>query len=217
MAFVCVSEKRNITPSAKSCYKVECAAADDCCKDFTPSLGCDKFKADCDADPAYCLTYHTFCECNRTCDAELCVDSPPLCTSNDECTSFLAPFCVSGSCAECAQNGDCPGESDQCLSGKCKPPCSQNEQCPLLHSCQNGECVESGCTTDKECYFLLGDSRAACDAGECRLPCQSSSECSAFDVCQDGVCVFVGCDTDEECRAYLGLERRTGAVKAVCK
>lgn len=214
---MCVTGSGAAVTSSKSCHKIECATKDDCCKGFAPSPGCDKFKQDCETDPAYCLTYHTFCECNRACEAELCVDKPPGCTASAECSSLLTPFCSNGVCSECAEHADCPGESDKCIGGECQAPCTLNEHCPLLSECQNGQCVDVGCKTDKECYFLLGDTRATCKAGECVVPCASNQECADFQACQDGECTFVGCDTDEECRIYLGLEDEVGQVKAVCK
>jgi hypothetical protein len=217
VAHVCVTSDVHITPTAKSCFKVECAAQADCCKDFAPSPGCDQYKADCDANPAYCLTYHTFCECNRDCQDALCVDTPPACAADAECTSLLTPFCFNGHCAECAEHGDCPGEQDKCLDGECRPPCTQNEQCPLLSECQNGQCIEVGCKSDLECVFMLKDNRATCLDTKCQTPCTYDQECSDFQVCQEGKCVFIGCNDDEECRAYFGLENLTGDVKAACK
>lgn len=217
IANVCVPEKTGPAPTAKSCYEVECASKDDCCQDFVPSPGCDKYKADCDADPAYCLTYRLFCECNRDCESELCVDTPPGCAAHAECVSLLTPLCVNGRCAECAQHGDCPGEQDRCVDGECQPPCALNEHCPILHACQDGECVEVGCATDRECFFLTKDSRSICASGECLVPCTHHAECADFQVCHEGTCVFVGCENDAECRAYLGLSEQQGDVKAVCK
>lgn len=216
-AHVCVTASSGSVTSAKSCYKVECASKADCCEGFLPSPGCDKFKQDCDTDPAYCVTYRTFCECNRACQAELCVDTPPGCKSNAECTSLLTPYCSAGVCAECSEHADCKGENEKCIAGKCQPPCTQNEHCPLLSACQNGQCVEVGCATDKECFFLLKDPRAVCDGAECQVPCSYDQECAEFQVCKEGSCTFVGCDSDEECRVYLGLEEQVGEVKAVCK
>lgn len=217
IAHVCVAASTSTEITGKACYKVECATKDDCCKDFSPSPGCDKFKQDCETDPAYCLTYRTYCECNRACEAELCVDTPPGCKSSAECGSLLAPFCNAGVCSECAEHADCAGENDKCIAGKCQAPCTQNEHCPVLWACQNGQCVEVGCNTDKECFFLLKDSRATCNAGECLVPCTYNQECGDFQVCKDGACTFVGCETDAECRVYFGLAEEVGGVKAVCK
>lgn len=218
VAGVCTSVDDGAEPSAKSCYKVECSSKDDCCADFVPSPGCDQYEADCQADPAYCLTYRLLCECNRDCEEDLCVDTPPGCATSAECTSFLEPHCVEGRCRECAEHGDCPGETDRCIEGSCQAPCTINEHCPLLHACQSGECVEVGCTTDLECHFLLDEHRATCGPdGECLVPCLTTLECADFHVCHQGSCVFVGCNTDEECRIYLGLAEELSDVRAVCR
>jgi hypothetical protein len=218
VANVCVSIDSGADPTGKSCYPIECSIQDDCCQDFVPSPNCPQYEADCNADPAYCLTYRLLCECNRGCEEEICVDTPPGCEANAECTSFLEPFCVDGHCRECSQHGDCPDETDRCIDGVCQAPCTLDEHCPLLYACQAGECVEVGCSTDLECYFLLGDHLATCGSdGQCLVPCVTTLECAEFHVCHQGSCVFVGCNTDEECRIYLGLEEESGDVQAVCK
>ncbi|MBI4951312.1 MAG: hypothetical protein HY908_04710 [Myxococcales bacterium] len=218
VASVCVALGSGAAPTGKSCYAVECATKDDCCQGFVPSPNCPQYLADCEADPAYCLTYRLLCECNRDCEAELCVDTPPGCASSAECTSFLEPFCVAGHCHECSQHGDCASETDRCIDYTCRPPCTLDEHCPLLHACQAGECVEVGCSTDLECYFLLGDPRAKCaPSASCLVPCLTSLECAEFYTCHEGSCAFVGCNTDEECRIYLGLAEEQGDAHAVCK
>ena len=217
IANVCQKGSISLTPSDKHCEKIECATKDDCCEDFVPSPGCDKYKQDCDADPTYCATYRTFCECNRGCENALCVNTPPGCKDSKECTSFATPFCVAGTCRECAQHGDCTGEKDRCIAGVCKPPCSVNENCPLLSECRDGECVEVGCKSDKECVFLLKQDGASCSDGVCRAPCTFDAECDTFEACRDGACVFVGCDTDAECRAFFDMENEPAGVRAVCQ
>ena len=99
-----------------------------------------------------------------------------------------------------------------------------NEQCALLEECQNGSCVQVGCSSDRECAFVLGDSRATCKDSVCQVPCAQDADCArelgtqSFQICDNGVCRFVGCNSDTECRAYLGLENETSpAVKAVCQ
>lgn len=217
VADVCVNGTVSIKPSAKSCYKVECTTKADCCADFQPSPSCAEYKQQCDADPAYCLTYRTFCQCNKDCQNQLCVDTPPSCKSNAECTSLATPFCVEGACHECAQPSDCPVDTDRCVHGNCVAPCTADAQCPLFSECQNGTCVDVGCKTDRECVFFMKDTRATCDSGKCSVPCVYSEDCPDFEMCDGGKCVFVGCNTDAECRAYFGLQNETGNIKAVCK
>jgi hypothetical protein len=100
--------------------------------------------------------------------------------------------------------------------------CTSDEQCPLLHACQDGACEEVGCRSDRECVFISSDPDSRCRDAECRAPCDTDSDCAAddqrFHVCADGECVFVGCETDAECRALLRLENQTSSrVKAVCR
>jgi hypothetical protein len=100
-----------------------------------------------------------------------------------------------------------------------------DEQCPALHACREGVCVEADCQTDRECVFMTGDVRSACRKGACSAPCDADSDCGKnaetgtdrFEVCAQGECVFVGCENDAECRALLGLVDQPTAVRAVCR
>jgi hypothetical protein len=223
VANVCIPEKSALTPTGKACYAVECEAKDDCCAGFQPSPNCPTYEMECATDPSACATFHLLCECNRDCVDARCVDTPLACASNDECLSFATPFCVDGSCHECAVSTDCAGAESLCVDGSCEAPCQNDEECPLFYGCQAGECVEVGCQTDKECAFYLRDDRAHCDDGACGVPCEADWQCApelgeiSLDACIAGVCTFVGCDTDAECRAYLGLENENSNVQAVCK
>jgi hypothetical protein len=220
---VCAPAEVGLSVTGMGCYRVECETKDECCADFRPSPSCPLYEMDCDADPIYCPTYRSLCLCNRDCQDSLCVDLPPPCESHAECVSFIAPFCVAGVCSECAEHGDCAGESDRCVGGVCQAPCSRDEQCPLLHACQDGECVEVGCGSDRECAFLRRDERAVCRDGGCSVPCARDADCAtspgsdSFQVCEAGECVFVGCESDAECRALLGLSETFDRARAVCR
>ena len=102
--------------------------------------------------------------------------------------------------------------------------CTIDENCPLLHTCKDGKCVETGCKSDRECAFMTKNPRGICSDGKCQIPCDTDSDCSvaadptsAFQVCDTGQCVFVGCESDAECRALLGLENQPGTAHAVCR
>jgi hypothetical protein len=219
----CIRAESALSPTGKACYAVECSADADCCASFVPSPNCASYEAECATNPTACASYRLLCECNRGCEDDRCVDTPLGCESSEECVSFSAPFCVAGACRECAEHGDCPGEGSRCLAGRCEAPCVVDEQCPLFHACEIGECVEVGCQSDRECALYLNDDRARCAEGACGVPCEADWQCSsepgqlALDVCVEGVCTFVGCETDAECRAYLGLENELGGVEAVCR
>ena len=79
--------------------------------------------------------------------------------------------------------------------------------------------MPTGCTSDRECVFLLGQPRARCGAGTCFVGCAQNADCNlaAFEVCQAGRCTFVGCQSNAECRTYLDLADTTGTVRAECR
>lgn len=216
---VCVPGSSTLTVTGKGCYRVQCAGTLDCCADFVPAAGCDSYEAACQADPNDCEAYRTLCRCNRICVSEQCLDVGPGCAADAECPTQTAPYCVTGRCVACREHGDCLEEGARCISGTCKPPCRTDSNCPPLHACQAGACVPSGCTSDRECAFVLGHSNGRCSGGGCFVGCDSDSACNAsnFEVCLSGRCTFVGCNTDAECRAYLNLSNTPGQTRAVCR
>src|SRR5690606_31253835 len=147
-------------------------------------------------------------------------------------------ICEDGRCVECTDDDDCDEDANEtCSRGSCHKPCTENEECPLFHACDDGECVERGCGTDTECILAasrtqdIEDPRLAkclpvaegSDINICKVPCENDSECSRFEVCNEGYCVFIGCKNHEECRAYFGLEREETSedkpyiTKALCR
>ncbi|WP_157370515.1 hypothetical protein [Vulgatibacter incomptus] len=118
---------------------------------------------------------------------------------------------------ECRAHGDC-GQGERCAAGRCEAPCTNDAQCLLLQACVDGSCVQTGCSTDRECIFLFGDGRATCRDKVCRIGCSTSYECGGgFEVCDRGECVFAGCQNDAECRAVLGLAHARDGVRAECR
>lgn len=216
---VCIPAGTDLSVTGRACYRVECDGDADCCASFVPDPNCSVYEADCQADPSDCEAFHALCQCNRACDAELCVDVGPSCSDDLECPAFTTPFCVSSRCVQCREHGDCVGENARCVEGTCKDPCATDENCPLLHACEAGVCVASGCQTDRECAFVLGDDRARCAEGACFVGCEDNAECdsASFEVCHQGRCTFAGCETDAECRALLGLSETNGSVRAECR
>jgi hypothetical protein len=125
------------------------------------------------------------------------------------------------------------------VAGECKRPCEFNEECPFFWQCVAGQCVETGCTSDRECVLAAGSANPGgfedgclqrCLASDedptintCKIPCENDGACSQFQVCAEGYCKFVGCQEHEECRAYLGVERempsdaRPFVTQAVCR
>jgi hypothetical protein len=221
MGAVCARAAIALPMTAKQCHRVECAEDADCCAAFVPDANCAAYQENCEVDPVFCNTYRSLCECSLRCEEEACVAAAPGCQSNAECTSQQTPFCIEGSCRQCSRDANCPGDGTQCVDGLCMAGCGQDEHCPPLHACQEGECVDVGCASDRECVFLTGDVASICDDGMCRTPCVRDLDCGGeterFQVCDEGQCVFIGCETDSECRALLQLSSQPGIAHAVCR
>ena len=115
--------------------------------------------------------------------------------------------CVEGQCAQCQESSDCP-DGNQCRNGQCSSICEADRDCPLFHICESGSCIETGCTSDRECKAVLDDGSALCRENQCRVPCQRDAQCvmgTGYDhyACSNGLCEYVGCSSDAECRASV--------------
>lgn len=222
VANTCREVTLSLSHTDKDCYRVECTETADCCASFVPNESCDAYRDNCETDPIFCNTYRALCECNQECVDEVCVAAAQGCASDAECLSTQTPFCVDTRCSQCGDDNDCPGAGTQCVDGVCMAPCSIDENCPLLHACQDSVCVDVGCMSDRECVFATGNTQAKCVEGECAAPCTTDAECvsddqTRFQVCEDSRCVFVGCDSDAECRALLNLQSTPGNAYAQCR
>lgn len=209
---VCTLNDFSITTTAKSCDLIECTTDADCCDE--PSSYCMSLEADCRAGDTFsCMEYDRSCACRRACDANRCVSH---CTSDADC---FGGTCAAGSCVECTTDDDCFGDY-VCDSGSCVAGCGSNRDCPYLHRCETGRCVEAGCTTDRECIALTGNPSSVCSDSECTTPCTNDAECNPggyrFQDCVSGSCVYVGCETDEECRIFLDVSPGS-STSAVCR
>jgi hypothetical protein len=217
----------------------ECTTTADC-----PAVGTCQFMQCSCANPEYDFSdpicSDTDCDdlCTLTCQDELCVQDES-CENDTECAfNYPNTMCHQGRCVECAMDSDCDtDDGEQCREGACQKPCEANEGCPLFHSCQEGACVETGCTSDRECVLAAGsigygqDARLAVCAPsdsdpnvkQCKIPCESDTTCGQFSVCENNFCKFVGCDSNEECRGFLGLanqqltDERPYYSKAECR
>jgi hypothetical protein len=220
---MCRAVELTLSRTPKSCYRVECATDQDCCQGFTPNTNCEMYRTNCEVDPIFCNTYRTLCECSRECVEELCMVATPGCKSSAECTSAQTPYCLEGKCRQCDTDSACGATGQKCVEGVCTAPCRIDENCPALHSCMDGTCVETGCKSDRECAFMQKNPRAVCRDAQCSVPCDRDADCTGdeaadnFQVCDQGHCVFVGCESNGECRALLDLEAMPGNVKAVCR
>jgi hypothetical protein len=227
IAGICRAVESSLSHVPKTCHRVECASKSECCASFVPNANCAAYEANCNMDPIFCNTYRSLCLCALDCMDEQCVAAAPGCMSAAECTSTQTPFCVSGKCQQCEKDADCAtsgmSTGAKCAEGVCTEACHQDENCPLLHTCQDGMCVETGCKSDRECAFIMKNQLATCVDQKCEVPCTSDAECTGdaetkgFEVCELGKCVFVGCESDSECRALFDLQNERGNAKAVCK
>lgn len=216
----CMLNEYPIAVDARECFRIDCTIDDDCCLDFVASTSCPTYETDCTVNgiQSSCDLYNQYCICNRVCDDETCI-VPNICSTDTDCL-VLAGYgvCDNGVCVECLVDVDCPNDGTcDVTTNRCIDHCSRNEECGLFEACVNGECVESGCNDDRECYFATQSPLSECRDGECRVPCENDAECGNFEACQGGLCVFVGCTTNEQCRVYLGLAYQTGPATAVCR
>jgi len=207
----CVDDGIEIDVSTKNCVRIECEETEDCCEDFRPRADCDEYEMRCEeedggSDNVYCNFYQRYCKCRSVCEDSTCI-------------SYAS---------ECLEDDDCAEDDEYCDDGICTPPCKNNEQCPLLHACEDGACAKVGCTTDNECFLITHDPKSVCTDHKCRIPCLRKADCTMqtingvmedpYQVCDDGYCFFVGCRTDEECRILEGIQNVTSDnIRIVCK
>jgi hypothetical protein len=235
---VCRSLSVGLGRAPKSCYRVECESKEDCCQAFVPNPNCATYEMNCAMDPIFCNTYRTLCQCTQDCVDEQCVAAAPGCKTSAECTSAQTPFCLEGKCSQCDKDSAC-ATGAKCAKGVCVAACKQDENCPLLFSCMDGVCTETGCKSDRECAFMLKNQLAICSDGKCEVPCSTDSDCATsiptqaqqgmtqsmsaslatrgFEACEMGKCVFVGCENNSECRSLFNLENQRNNVQAVCR
>jgi hypothetical protein len=210
-----------------------------CSIDADCALGlCQNRRCDCDNplfEPFDPVCNDPDCQdvCVLRCEEERCVEDDS-CESTADCP-FNAPICDAGRCIECETDTDCD-DDEACQNGFCDTPCTQNEECPLFSECMDGDCVETGCSSDRQCVLAFTDmtsedSRLAkclpsdeeSDTSVCKIPCENDGSCAEFQVCSKGYCKFIGCTDNEQCRGYLGLanENPNGDAlfvpKAVCR
>jgi hypothetical protein len=223
IANICRKLELSLSRTPKSCFRVECANKADCCATFAPNVNCETYRKNCEMDPIFCNTYRSLCECNRDCEEEQCVMAAAGCQTSAECTSAQTPFCLEGKCRQCDKDSACAGPGTKCVEGVCTAACAIDENCPPLHGCDNGVCVETGCKSDRECAFMQKNPLAVCRDSDCQVPCDTDSNCmgqqgeDGFQICEDGQCEFVGCESDAECRALLELDSQPGTTHAVCR
>lgn len=198
--------------------------------------GCKANELCCDqAGVATCLatSLTTQCEaCGSACNgesADTCTKRVCECGSGDECDG-ATPFCVSGSCVECAGDANCTmaGE-EQCVAGACEQcdptgnagcsgampicdaatktcvPCDGTHACPSPLMCNAGRCT--GCNEN-----------ADCNGTETTPVCGAGGECEACDAdsdCEPG-CVGATCDQCLPDGSCAQCDPRSGQNNAGC-
>ncbi len=218
----CVQDEVPVSKTAKFCFAVECKEAADCCVApnwSAPSADiCASYQEQCDLDPLYCTTYESYCVCPYTCSEDgQCVPIAAGCTDDTDCLTSYQPYCSVGQCVQCTADSQCTTEGYTCIDGACQEPCTKNEQCLVLETCQSGRCEYTGCTSDRQCILYTGDAASKCTKEKtCATPCASNAECSSKGkgyICENDVCTFIGCETADDCRAYLGVQYSTSTVE----
>jgi hypothetical protein len=220
---VCITSEFSISPTAKECAIIECVAPEDCCPPMGPD--CEAYLTECEAGEDYaCGYYDQYCKCDassyacedNTCKANL------NCQEGMYCPGYYVCDTAINKCVECISDGDCDSGTEVCRNGVCANKCNLDSDCPYFNRCNNGECVDSGCLTDRECKAAAGNALAVCVEGDCRVPCQTNLECGSpennfnFQSCVDGQCVYVGCESDKECQLYLN-QMGDGDTQVVCR
>ena len=196
---ICLSRSLNVSSSAKECYIIQCQDTADCCE---PSQFClDDRKACNDEGPDSfaCDQAEISCACNLACMNNVCVfqGDDGGCENDDECFDGQA-----------------------CRDGVCEEICESNINCGLFEECRDEQCVEVGCSTQRECIALTDDSRATCVDKQCTIACTADSDCFSggdYSVCEGGQCVSAGCESEQECRVLLNLANESENFSVECR
>jgi hypothetical protein len=216
---ICVKGEFKIAQTAKECAIIECHDSVDCCP--TPPSNCASLDQQCKQSPGSfaCDDFNRLCRCDGSryaCESGRC---RPACKTNTDCG---IGSCIEGKCVECEDDGQCRNGT-VCNSGRCVPPCTSDTECPSFNRCSEGRCVDSGCSSDRECVAATKNVEAKCTDKKCVVPCQTDLECGnpqeyRFYSCIKNQCVYVGCESDKECQLYLGQSAVPGTKhEIVCR
>jgi hypothetical protein len=183
----------------KQCYRVQCAASEDCCTNFKPvgftQAQCDTMKSNCESAGVYpppsvmppavtfndCATWIQSCRCSMDCLEEQCLIIPgQFCLVDGQCTGGLGS-CVNNRCVACKINNDCAST--------------------LLPYCTSNMCVQ--CKLDEHCTTT----GSRCVAGTCQPGCTANEHCGLLQVCEAGECIDSGCTSDRQCYFLTGDDR----------
>jgi hypothetical protein len=216
---VCSTAVFNIKPTGKECVASECLDAAECCAART-NPSCADYLMRCkdiangqqdSGTNVYCRIYEQQCKCDSyTCKAGVCGTA---CTTPSDCQrNGSGQYCVAGSCVQCMDDTSCP-QGSKCVANRCEAGCKGDGDCLGFSRCKEGQCVASGCQTDRECIIATRKVDSKCAAGKCVTSCTADTECSngeafSFFACANNQCTYTGCETEKDCRI---LNSGTGA------
>ncbi|MFW6050966.1 MAG: hypothetical protein ACODAU_07320 [Myxococcota bacterium] len=173
---------------------------------YCDGLGCRPIDGDPEPDAAAPgCTDSDECGDGFACTGGECRAEDDVCQFNHECSG--GRLCVDGRCvAECADDGDCPGDGQVCEGEVCR--------------CPSGDCgvddhPEPFCTGDDQCQ-----PGHPCVGGICRTPCEEHADCQRFDVqfnyCLDGYCATTN-EVTTDCALSIDCPDGEDCIDGICR
>ena len=223
---ICVTGEFRIEQNSKECVTILCEQPLDCCP--TPPSSCASLQLACaDGGSTFaCQQYDSLCKCDALKWDCLNNKCQSRCNLDTECGTN---HCSAGKCVQCVDDSHC-GPGQKCVSGSCKAPCTADTQCPGFNRCRDGECVDEGCLTSRECVAWTRNVEAVCGTDKkCIVPCQTDLECGnpldyRFYSCINHQCTYTGCLSDKECSlraqragTFVDAGPSGNAVKYLCQ
>lgn len=150
-----------------------------------------------------CTAPENACKYSSECgDGKVCADGQCLASCEAaQCAAGLS--CDKGVCkpdtigGACSGDGQCSGETNKCLAGKCVKTCAGNPECGDGKYCNQGACVvdtrpKPNCTADAQCGGGAATPKK-CLGGFCKYTCTTDPYCRTIDTrigycAKDGVC-----------------------------
>lgn len=150
------------------------------------------------------------CTGGKLCSGLACV----ACTTTTECTTALGSnhVCMAGSCVSgnCVTTADCTGGGQLCKSGSCAA-CAMDSDCTgdsaygAQHLCIAGVCTPGSCRVSADCAVpgqICSTTTHSCAACSSDTTCKSDSTYGSTFICLASVCVVGDChDTSADCTA----------------
>jgi len=109
-------------------------------------------------------------------------------------TTQTSDLCKNVNCTngQTCQNGKCACPDDKKL---CDNKCISKEKCCTDKDCETGLCLNSTCTTPKECSLGEEFKNGECTCAKDRIYCPEQKKCINKDKC----CTHAQCDSFERC------------------